>query len=81
MAKLILSDAETTKVAELCQALFKSFDALADIDTEQVEPMYTVLNTQNTFREDVVVKSYSRDELLAYAPVKQDGYFQVPKTI
>jgi len=81
MAKLTLTDAKTTKATELCAALFESFDALADINTDNIEPMYTVLDMQNIFREDITKKIYTRDQLLAYAPIKKDEYFQVPKTI
>ena len=81
MAKLTLTDAEFSKVNELCTALFDSFESFAEVNTDNVEPMFTVLRLQNAFREDIVAKNYTRDQLLAYAPAKQDGYFQVPKTI
>jgi hypothetical protein len=45
------------------------------------EPLVTVLNVQNDFREDIAVKFMPREELLSNAPEQYDGYFQVPRTI
>lgn len=81
MAKLNLSDTERKQISDNADMLINSFDALSGINTDNIEPLYTVLDVCNVMREDVCVKMISRDELLANAPMHYDGFFQVPKTI
>ena len=81
MAKLDLPDAERQQISDYANILINSFGALSDIDTDNTEPMYTVLDIQNVLREDVCVKMLSREELLANAPMQYEGFFQVPKTL
>ena len=54
---------------------------LSAIDTENVEPTTYALPMQNVFREDEVKESLDRDEALLNAPLKEDGYFKVPKVL
>ena len=81
MAKLDLSDDERQRISVLVDELLDSFNVLSSIDTDGVEPLYTVLDVQNVLREDICTKTLSREELLANAPMQHDGYFQVPKTV
>ena len=81
MVKLDLPDAEREQIAAMAKRLIGSFEALAAIDTEGVEPLVTVLDVQNVLREDISTKTFSREKLLANAPMQCDGYFQVPKTL
>ena len=81
MAKFDLDEATFDWVTETMSALEENFKKIESIDTQGVEPLYTVLDLKNILREDVAAKVISRDELLANAPEEYDGYFQVPKTI
>ena len=81
MAKLDLSDDERRQISGMADMLVKSFSVFSSVNTDNTEQMYTVLNVQNIFREDVCAKMLSREELLANAPMQYDGFFQVPKTI
>ena len=81
MAKLDLPDAEREQIAAMAKRFIDSFEALAAIDTEGVDPLVTVLDVQNVFREDICTKTFTREEILANAPMQCDGYFQVPKTL
>lgn len=51
------------------------------LDTSGVEPMSHVFPVKNVLREDEVVPSFDRDELLRNAPASEDGAFLVPKTV
>ena len=56
-------------------------DNLAELDTENVKPTTYALPMQNVFRKDEVKASLDRDAALANAPLKEDGYFKVPKVL
>ena len=81
MAKLDLDESERTLLSSYADRLIDSFNILDTIDSGDSLPMYTVLDVQNVLREDVSLKMLSRDELLKNAPMQEDGYFQVPKTL
>ena len=81
MAKLDLSEADRGWASDRADMLIDSFNRLTDIDVSGVEPLITVLDVKNVFREDVGVKMLPREELLANAPEQYGGYFKVPKTI
>jgi len=81
MAKLSLDDEERAFVQEQYDLLMESFKVLADIDTEGVKPLVTVLDVKTVLREDVVVKDIPREELLNLAPEQYGEFFQVPRTV
>jgi aspartyl-tRNA(Asn)/glutamyl-tRNA(Gln) amidotransferase subunit C len=81
IVKLNLSDDEREKISNSADALQESFSQLLKINTDGIEPCYTVLNISNVFREDISTQLISREELLSNAPMQEEGFFQVPKTI
>ncbi|MCL2488031.1 MAG: Asp-tRNA(Asn)/Glu-tRNA(Gln) amidotransferase subunit GatC [Oscillospiraceae bacterium] len=81
MAKLSLPDDQRERLAAQMRRLADSFAALEAADTENVEPLVTVLPLRNVLREDEARQIVSRETLLRGAPEQYDGYFQVPKTI
>jgi len=81
MAKLDLPDDERQHISAIADTLIDGFAAISSIDTDGVEPLFTVLDVQNVLREDISMKMLSREELLANAPMQDGGYFQVPKTL
>lgn len=54
---------------------------LNSINTDDVQPIAHVLPVSNVFRDDVVKESLDRDLALSNAPLKDDGYFKVPKIL
>ena len=56
-------------------------NALNALDTEGVPVREHLVPTSNVFREDVVKESLSREAALSNAPLKEDGYFKVPKVL
>ena len=56
-------------------------ESLNSINTDDVQPIAHVLPISNVFRDDVVKESLDRDLALSNAPLKDDGYFKVPKIL
>jgi aspartyl-tRNA(Asn)/glutamyl-tRNA(Gln) amidotransferase subunit C len=81
MAMLDLTEGERELLDARLDALTESFAELERIDTDDAEPLVTVLDTQNVLREDVALKLVTREELLANAPQQCEGYYQVPGTL
>lgn len=57
------------------------FHQLDELDTEDVEPTYRVVDLTNVFREDVVGESLSSEEALSNAPRTENGYFKSPRIV
>jgi len=81
MAKLNLPKNEREWISGCANMLIESFNELRKIDTSDIEPLVTVLNIQNVFREDISAKMLLREELLSNAPEQYEYYFQAPKTL
>lgn len=81
LAKLHLTEEEKEKSRQEMQKMLDYVDMLNQLDTEHVEPLTHIFPIRNVFREDVVLESTPKEELLANAPQEKDGQFLVPKTI
>jgi len=81
MAKLNLPEDERVWAQGQAALLEESFTALSAVNCADTAPLVNVLEMKNVLREDIAVKNFTREELLAGAPEQLDGYFQVPKTI
>ena len=81
MAMFELSDTERPALSKRFNSILSGFTLLDEHDTSNVLPLVSVLDDINTIRDDVAVKSISRDELLSNAPEQQDGYICVPGAI
>ena len=75
LAKLHLTEDEKEKSRQDLQQM------LNQLDTSDVEPLTHIFPIKNVFREDVVLESTPKEELLKNAPKEKDGQFLVPKTI
>lgn len=79
--QLSLTPEEQDQMLDFFAAREADWDALARIDTENVERMVYVRPMVNVLREDVAAQPFSRDDLLAQAPESMDGYWQVPQVL
>ena len=77
----ILTEDEKEKSRQDLQQMLDYVDMLNQLDTSDVEPLTHIFPIKNVFREDVVLESTPKEELLKNAPKEKDGQFLVPKTI
>jgi aspartyl-tRNA(Asn)/glutamyl-tRNA(Gln) amidotransferase subunit C len=56
-------------------------DKLNELDTAEVEPMYTPVDQPGALRVDEVAKEYPRSEILRNAPETDGQYFIVPRIV
>ena len=84
VARLARLDVTPDDIARLTSQLDGMLEHFADIDAldlADVEPMTQPYPLVNVMRDDVVVPSLDRDEVLAAAPAAEDGRFRVPPII
>jgi len=81
LARLALSDEEAATMAGELNAILGFVEQLGEVDTAGVEPMTAVIPNRLRLRDDVVTDGGRRAEVLANAPVSEEGFFGVPKVI
>ena len=81
LGRLLLSDAELDKMTSQLGDILGYMDLLAEVDTEQVEPMAHALDVDNVFRDDVARPSFDREKILANAPNRDDECYRVPAVL
>lgn len=79
LARLALADDEKQKFADQMGKLLDYFNQLNEVNTDNVEPMTQAIPIINVMREDKIVQTFTREELMANAPLEEDGYFKVPR--
>lgn len=77
LARIALDEAEVERFRAQLSGILEHFQALAAVDTEGVEPTAHPLPLANVMRSDEVQPSLPRDEVLANAPVAEEGYLRV----
>jgi aspartyl-tRNA(Asn)/glutamyl-tRNA(Gln) amidotransferase subunit C len=77
LARVGLTDEDVTRFQHQLSQILDHFDVLKRIDTEGVPPTTHTLPLENVMAPDEPRPSLSRDELVANAPLAQDGHLRV----
>jgi aspartyl-tRNA(Asn)/glutamyl-tRNA(Gln) amidotransferase subunit C len=81
LARLDLTEDELDRFAGQLSAVLEHAHDVASLDTTGVEPTAHPLPLINVLRDDVVMPSLDRDEVLAQAPATEDNRFRVPRIL
>ena len=81
LARLELSEAEVDSLTNELAQIVGYVDQLAEVDTENVEPMAHAVEVHNVFADDVVRPSLSREAALANAPSHNGQGYLVPPVL
>jgi len=81
LSRLKIRDDEKDDVLFQLNKILTYVENLQTLDTTNVEPTTYALPMQNVFREDKVKPSLDRELALSNAPLKEDGYFKVPRVL
>ena len=81
LSRLKIRDQEAAEVTTQLDKFLAYVENLQSIDTTNIEPTTYALPMQNVFRADEVKPSLDRELALSNAPLKEDGYFKVPRVL
>ena len=81
LARLRMDQAELEKMAPKLSNIIGFVEQLEQVNTDNVEPLASVVNIPITMREDIVNDGHCVDKILANAPEKSQGYFVVGKVV
>ncbi len=68
-------------LAQQLSGILQWIEQLAEVDTDGVEPMTSVVAQALPMREDVVTDGGDAERVLANAPKRRDQFFVVPKVV
>ena len=81
LARIKVPDEEQEALASELSNILDWVEQLAEVDTENVEPMTSVVDAETVLRADEVTDGDCRDDVIANAPAPAHGFFTVPKVV
>jgi aspartyl-tRNA(Asn)/glutamyl-tRNA(Gln) amidotransferase subunit C len=81
LARIKITDAEAKGLKGELNGILNWVEQLGEVDTENVEPMTSVVPIKLKMREDVVNDGEKADDVTANAPMSEDGFYVVPKVV
>ena len=81
LSRLKIEDDKIVAAEEEFNKILQWVDQLKEVDTSAVEPLVSVNENFLEMRRDEVTEGNQAEEILANAPMKEYGYFAVPKVV
>ncbi|MCI5060958.1 MAG: Asp-tRNA(Asn)/Glu-tRNA(Gln) amidotransferase subunit GatC [Alphaproteobacteria bacterium] len=81
LARIKMSDEELEKYGPQLSNIIQFVEQLAEVDTDNVEPLASVVDLNLSLRTDEVTDGNIQEDILANAPETLEGFFVVPKVV
>jgi aspartyl-tRNA(Asn)/glutamyl-tRNA(Gln) amidotransferase subunit C len=81
LSRLDLSEDKLELFAGQLGDILDYMDKLGELDTSEVEPLYSPVKHTTVLRRDEARKDYKREEILANAPEQDGQFFIVPRIV
>ncbi len=81
LSHLKIDDDKIEETEDEFNKILNWVEQLSEVNTDGVEPLVSVNDTNLTLRQDVVTEGNQADAVLKNAPQAQYGYFTVPKVV
>ena len=81
LSRLTLADDEVETYTNQLEQILGYFEQLEEVDTTNVIPTTRAVEVVNVVRDDTVLATNVREELLNQAPQREGNFFRVPKIL
>ena len=81
LSRLKVDDDKVEATSREFDKIISWVDQLKEVNTDDVEPLISVNENHLTLRQDEVTEGNQAEAVLANAPMKEYGYFAVPKVV
>ncbi len=81
LARLNIKEDQVARYAEELSKIIDVVDSLQEANTDGIEPLVNVNESEITMRKDNITDGYSTEKILKNAPKEKFEYFIVPKVI
>lgn len=75
------AEQQLTKIASQIDDVLAYMNTMEQVDTQQVEPMYSPLKEWASPRADIASDGHNAEAVLSNAPERQDTFFVVPPVL
>jgi len=81
LSRLRMDDTQLEEMMPKMNNILGFVEQLAEINTDDVEPLANVARSTLPLREDKITDGGCREAVLANAPESEEGFFGVPKVV
>lgn len=81
LACIAISDERAVELQDELNGILGFVEQLSEVDVDGVEPMTSVVDMTMRKREDGVTDGDKMADIVANAPISDDGFFMVPKVV
>jgi aspartyl-tRNA(Asn)/glutamyl-tRNA(Gln) amidotransferase subunit C len=81
LARIEVKEDEIFPITNKLKTIMNWIEQLGEVNTDDVEPMTSVLPMALKKREDVISDSGYPEKIIKNAPVSEDHFFVVPKVV
>ncbi len=81
LSRLRVDDDKIEATEKEFNKILQWVEQLREVNTDEVEPLISVNENNLTLRADEVTEGNQADAVLVNAPMKEYGYFAVPKVV
>jgi aspartyl-tRNA(Asn)/glutamyl-tRNA(Gln) amidotransferase subunit C len=81
LARIAVSEEESERMRDQLNGILGFVAQLDEVDVAGVEPMTSVVEMTMKKRQDVVTEGNRVADIVANAPLTEDGFFMVPKVV
>ena len=81
LARISLDEKKVDSLSKDLTSIMKFIEKLNKLNTDNVEPLTSIINASLKTRKDEVKDGKIRDQILKNSPEKNDDFFVVPKVI
>ena len=81
LSRLKIDDDKIATTEDEFNKILEWIGQLNEVDTSSIEPLISVNDCSLQMREDIVNDGNQAEKVLANAPMKEYGYFGVPKVV
>ena len=81
LARISLDEKKVDNLSKDLTSIIKFIEKLNKLNTDNVEPLTSIINASLKSRKDEVKDGKIRDQILKNSPEKNDDFFVVPKVI
>ena len=81
LSRISVDDAKANKLAGDLNSIFDFIEKLNELNTDNVEPLTSVVETTLKLRADEVKSKNIRDQILKNSPEEHEDFFVVPRVV
>jgi len=81
LSRISVDDAKANKLAGDLNSIFDFIEKLNELNTDNVEPLTSVVETTLKLRADEVKSENIRDHILKNSPEENEDFFVVPRVV